>query len=257
MELPSKVRNTLEKNKVGYISVQTPSGRIATNPVSYYFNDGYIYFMTPRASKRSKFMQKRPDVTFTVDNGQLMEACAGIMIQGMIEVFNPSKTFFSVNILPKFLKYLSKYPEGIPFYVLGTLGLNNLPDERKLYKYNFLRINPTKVFYWDGYSFGRVGAKSGEMVSDDPVLLARQALKGDFSLTEEETPGFDVLDVLNLSDSLRRTALALATFGEATPDRIAKETKKPVSAERVNLDSLVRMGYAIKPEEKKEYIMED
>ncbi|MEE9191868.1 MAG: pyridoxamine 5'-phosphate oxidase family protein [Candidatus Aerophobetes bacterium] len=257
MELPSKVRNTLDKNKVGYISVQTPSGRIATNPVSYYFNDGYIYFMTPRSSKRYKFMQKRPDVTFTVDNGELMEDCAGIMIQGMIESFDPSKTFFSVNILPKFLKYLSKYPDTIPFYVLGTLGLNKLPDERKLHKYNFLRVNPTKVFYWDGYDFGRIGAKSGEIVGDDPVLLARQALRGDFSFTEEEAPGFDILDVMNLSPSMRQTALALAMFGEATPDRIAKETKQPIASERSNLSSLVRMGYAIKPEGKKEYILED
>ncbi len=257
MELPSGVRDTLEKNKVGYISVQTPSGRIATNPVSYYFNDGYIYFLTPRSSKRYKFIQKRPDVTFTVDNGELMENCAGIMIQGVIEIFNPSKMLFSVDILPKFLKYLKKYPEGIPFYALGTLGLNKLPDERKIYKYNFLRVNPTKVFYWDGYDFGRIGAKSGEIVGDDPVLLARQALKGDFSLTEEETPGFDILDVMNLSPSLRKTALSLATFGEATPEMIAEETKQSVASERANLSSLVRMGFTIKPEGKKEYIMVD
>lgn len=257
MELPPKVRNTLEKNKIGYISVQTPSGRIATNPVSYYFNDGYIYFLTPKASKRFMFMQKRPDVTFTVDNGEMMEKCAGIMIQGMIESFDPSTMFFSVDIMPKFLKYLKKYPEGIMFYALGTLGLNRLPDERKIYKYNFIRVNPTKIFYWDGYNFGRISAKSGERVSDDPVLLARQALKGDFSLTEEETPGFDILDVMNLSPSMRKTVLTLAMFGEATPERIAKETKEPVATERATLNSLVRMGYATKPEGKKVYFMED
>lgn len=257
MELPSAVSYTLKKNKVGYISVQTPSGRISTNPVSYYFDDGYIYFLTPRASKRYKFMQKKPNVTFTVDNGELMEECAGIMIQGRIEVFAPSKMLFSKSIVPKFMKYLVKYPEGIPFYALGTFGFNTLPDERKIYKYNFLRINPAKIFYWDGYDFGRIGVKTGDkIVKDDPVLLARVALMGDFSLAEEETSGFDILDVMNLSESMRTTALALATFGSANPARIARKTKKPLSTERANLDSLVRMGYAMKPDGKKEYVME-
>lgn len=257
MELFPSVERTIEQNKIGYISVQTPSGKISTNPVSYYFEDGYIYFMTPRGSKRFKFMQKRSDVTFMVDNGKLMEECAGIMIQGEVEIFNQTKTFFSTNVMPKLLKYLKKYPEGIPFYALGTLGLKNIPSERKLYKYNFLRINPTKVFYWDGYNFGRISVKSGEIIEDDPVLLARQALKGDFSITEEEAPGFDILDVLNLSPTLRKTALTLAMFGEATPEKIAIETTLPASTERANLNSLVRMGYALKPEEKNEYIMED
>ncbi len=80
---------------------------------------------------------------------------------------------------------------------------------------------------------------------------------GDFSVAEEETPGFDVLDVMNLSESLRRTALTLATFGEATPERIARETRQPIPIERANLDSLVKMGYAIKPEKKRAYILED
>lgn len=258
MELPSSVRSTLERNKVGYISVQTPSGRISTNPVSYYFEDGYIYFLTPRASKRFKFMQKRPDVTFMVDNGELMEKCVGIMIQGKVESFNLSKMALSLrSVFPKFLKYIKKYPEGVPFYALGTLGLKSLPDERKIYKYNFIRLNPVKIFYWIGYNFGRIGAKSGEVIRDDPVLLARQALMGDFSVTDEEIPGFDVLDVMNLSEPMRRTALALATFGEATPERIAKETKQPGSTEKANLDALVRMGYAIKAEGRREYFMED
>jgi hypothetical protein len=155
------------------------------------------------------------------------------------------------------MKYLKKYPEGIPFYALGTLGLNKLPDERKIYKYNFIRINPVKVFYWDGYDMGRIGAKTGEVVADDAVMLAREALKGDFSLVDEETPGFDILDMLNLSESLRGTALTLALYGEADPARIARRTKKSVSHERANLESLVRMGYALKPEDKKEYVMVD
>jgi hypothetical protein len=258
MELPKSVSTLLSNSKVGYISVQTPSGRISTNPISYYFNDGYIYFLTPRASKRYKFMQSRPDVTFTIDNGELMEGCAGIMIQGVVDSFNPAKIVSSSDILIKFMRYIIKYPEGIPFYALGTLGLNTLPDERKIYKYNFLRINPTKVFFWDGYDFGRIGAKSGEKVnSDDPVLIARQALKGDFSLEGDETSGFDVLDVMNLSEPMRKTALALAMLSEANPKRIARETSQTVSTEKANLESLVRMGYALKNEVKKSYTMVD
>jgi hypothetical protein len=37
------------------------------------------------------------------------------------------------------------------FYARGKY----LPDERKLYKYRFIRIDPRKVVYWMGYSFGR------------------------------------------------------------------------------------------------------
>lgn len=258
IELPSSVLNVLKENKVGYISVQTPAGRVSTNPISYYFDDGYVYFLTPRASKRYKFMMKKPDVTFTIDNGELMEKCAGIMIQGQITAFNMAKMALSIrSIMPKFLKYLKKYPEGIPFYALGTLGLNKLPDERKIYKYNFLRVDPIKIFYWDGYDMGRISAKSGEKITDDPVLLARQALKGDFEVTEEETQGFDVLDMINLSEPMRQTVLALATYGEASPEKIAKKSKQSVSIARANLDALVRMGYIIKAEDKKMYIMED
>jgi hypothetical protein len=258
MELPESVRDVLSNNKVGYISVQTPAGRISTNPISYYFDDGYVFFLTPRAAKRYKFMQKNPDVTFTIDNGELMEKCIGIMIQGKVESFGMSKIAMSLKgILPKFLKYLKKYPEGIPFYALGTLGLNKLPDERKIYKYNFLRINPIKIFYWDGYDMGRISAKTGEKIVDDPVLLARQALKGDFSTTEEETDGFDVLDMMNLSEPLRKTVLALATYEEASAEKISKKTKQSISTAKANLDALVKMGYIIKSEDRKTYIMED
>ncbi|HZY47716.1 MAG TPA: hypothetical protein VFE96_07975, partial [Candidatus Bathyarchaeia archaeon] len=30
-----------------------------------------------------------------------------------------------------------------------------LPDERKLYKYRLIRIDPSKIIYWLGYTFGR------------------------------------------------------------------------------------------------------
>ncbi len=256
--LPSSVRSTIEANKVGYVSVHMPSGAISTNPVSYYFEDGYVFFMTPRASRRYKFMREKPDVTFTVDNGELLEKCAGIMIQGRVECFSPSRLVLSLkSVFPKLLKYIKKYPEGIPFYALGTLGLKKLPDERKIHNYDFIRLNPVKVFYWYGYNFGRIGAKSGEMVSDDPVLLARQVLMGDLSVADEESPGFDVLDIMNLSAPMRRTALALAMFGAATPERVAGATKQSISAEKANLDALVRMGYATKTEGRREYFMED
>lgn len=61
MELSSAVRNMLKKNKVGYISVQTPSGGVSTNSVSYYFDEGYIYFLTSRAAKQPLFIAKAED----------------------------------------------------------------------------------------------------------------------------------------------------------------------------------------------------
>ena len=39
----------------------------------------------------------------------------------------------------------------LTFYARGK----ELPDERKLYKYRLIRIDPSKIIYWLGYSFGR------------------------------------------------------------------------------------------------------
>jgi hypothetical protein len=257
MELPEAVRNCVEENKIGYISVNTPSGRISTNAVSYYFDDNYVYFLTPREALRHKFIEKNPEVTFMVDNGELMEKSAGIMIQGKAASFHPAKLPLAPkSILPKFLKYIAKYPEGIPFYALGTLGLNQLPDERKIYKYNFIRVNPGKIFYWDGYVVGRLSGKTGEEVKDDPVQMAKLALKGDFDIADEETKGFDVIDLMSLSQSIMKTALALAKLQEATPEEISRETNQTLSTSKANLDSLARIGYAINPEGEKKYILE-
>ncbi len=42
------------------------------------------------------------------------------------------------------------------FYVRGK----GLPDERKIYNYRLIRIDPTKIIYWLGYAFGRYCARS-------------------------------------------------------------------------------------------------
>src|SRR5438477_13068774 len=44
-----------------------------------------------------------------------------------------------------------QYPGMLYFYGRGK----ELPDERKLYKYRLSRIDPSKIIYWLGYSFGR------------------------------------------------------------------------------------------------------
>ena len=44
----------------------------------------------------------------------------------------------------------------LTFYARGK----GLPDERKLYKYRIIRINPSKIIYWSGYKFGRYIPKS-------------------------------------------------------------------------------------------------
>jgi hypothetical protein len=47
--------------------------------------------------------------------------------------------------------FTKKYPGMLSFYARGK----ELPDERKLYKYRLIRIDPSKIIYWLGYTFGR------------------------------------------------------------------------------------------------------
>jgi hypothetical protein len=48
-------------------------------------------------------------------------------------------------------KFAKKYPGMFTFYAKGK----GLPDERKLYKYRLIRVDPSKILYWTGYKFGR------------------------------------------------------------------------------------------------------
>jgi len=54
------------------------------------------------------------------------------------------------------------------------------------------------------------------------------------------------IDFMNLSDSLRKTMLAIARLREATPEEIAKETNRTRGLENIYLNQLERLGYVEK-----------
>ncbi|MHB8568292.1 MAG: hypothetical protein ACYC9U_14540, partial [Nitrososphaerales archaeon] len=80
-----------------------------------------------------------------------LEAC-GAMIQGKTKILGMARIIASiVSLGPKMAGFAKKYPGMFTFYARGKY----LPDERKLYKYRFIRIDPNKIVYWTGYKFGK------------------------------------------------------------------------------------------------------
>ncbi len=92
-----------------------------------------------------------------VDNRKLTTDACGAMVQGDATIFSVRHLFSSIISLMSTAMHLSKkYPGLFSFYAKGK----ELPNERKFYKYRFIRINPTKVLYWVGYKFGRYTPKN-------------------------------------------------------------------------------------------------
>jgi hypothetical protein len=60
---------------------------------------------------------------------------------------------------------------------------------------------------------------------------------------ELESQSLDVVTLLSLPDNIRKTALALSKLGEATADKVAKETERTRAIESAYLNQLQRMGY--------------
>lgn len=56
----------------------------------------------------------------------------------------------------------------------------------------------------------------------------------------------DVMTLLSLPDHLRKTAVTLCKFGEATADDVAEQTKRARAVESGYLNQLVLMGYVKK-----------
>jgi len=108
--------------------------------------------MTPISSAKMKFIKANPNISFLVDNRKLaLEAC-GAMIQGKARILSMAKLITSiVSLGPKMMNFAKKYPGMFTFYARGKY----LPDERKLYKYRVIRIDPAKMIYWQGYTFGK------------------------------------------------------------------------------------------------------
>lgn len=137
---------------MGYLSVKSEKGDIYSYPVVFVVTGIQFYFITPIASSKLKFMRTNPDVSFLVDNKDVTLGAVGAMVQGKVKVFSIAKTVMNILSLgPNMIKYTQKYPGRFTFYARGK----QLPDERKLYKYRLVRLEPSKILYWVGYDFGK------------------------------------------------------------------------------------------------------
>jgi hypothetical protein len=197
-EIPKEVLEVLKSSKIGYLSVRSEKGDLYTYPVAFLFTGMHVYTMTPVSAAKLRFMKANPDVSFIVDNKGLTLGAVGAMFQGRAKVYNITKTITSIlSLAPNMAKYAKKYPAQFTFYARGK----NLPDERKLYKYRFIRIEPKKILYWVGYKYGRyAGTKQDKedvlaSASDDEKMEAfATLLKGadeEFAAGEATPPGDD------------------------------------------------------------------
>jgi hypothetical protein len=150
--VPDQVVDVLKNNKIGYLSVLSESEELYSYPVAFHFSDLKLYFMTPVSAAKFKILKNNPTVSFIVDNGKVTTEACGAMIQGRAKIFTIGHTLVSIlSVGPKMIGFTKKYPGMLSFYARGK----ELPDERKLYKYRLIRIDPSKIIYWIGYSFSR------------------------------------------------------------------------------------------------------
>ncbi len=150
--LPPKVVGVLKNTEIGYLSVTSKSGDLYSYPIAFYFSGEHVYFATPISSAKLKFIKANPKVSLVVDNRDLTLNSCGAMVQGSANVYSIQQMMTSfTSTMPSGLKFSKKYPGMFSFYAKGQ----GLPDERKLYKYRFIRVVPTKIIYWEGYKFGK------------------------------------------------------------------------------------------------------
>jgi Pyridoxamine 5'-phosphate oxidase len=191
-ELPKEVVDVLKTTVIGYLSVRSEKGELYTYPVAYYFSGSQLYMMTPKSSAKLKFMRANPEVSFLVDNKGLTLGAIGAMVQGRAKIYTVGGTIKSIlSIGPNIAKYAKKYPDQFTFYLSGKY----LPDERKVYKYRFVRIDPTKILYWVGYKYGRYKGKGAS--PEDPFEQAPDDVKMEtfsnlMKSADEEFPAGDV-----------------------------------------------------------------
>lgn len=160
--IPQEVLEVLSERTIGYLSVLSKKGELYSYAVAFHCSDLKVYFMTPVSAAKFKIIKANPTVSFIVDNGKLTLDACGAMIQGKARIFTLGRTFLSLlSIARNIVGFTRKYPGMLIFYARGK----GLPDERKIYKYRLIRIDPTKIVYWLGYAFGRYVPKP--TVEDD------------------------------------------------------------------------------------------
>ncbi len=150
--IPPEVSDVLKTANIGYLTTISRKGELYSYPVAFYYSNLRVYFVTPVSAAKYKMIKENPTVSLIVDNKQLTTNACGAMIQGRARTFSITRTLLSILSLgPSVAGFSKKYPGMLSFYAKGKA----LPDERKLYKYRIIQINPTKILYWIGYSFGR------------------------------------------------------------------------------------------------------
>jgi len=161
--VPEQVLDILETNSIGYLSVVSKKGELYSYPVAFHYSGDKVYFVTPISAAKFKIIKANPTVSFIVDNGKVTTEACGAMIQGKARIFTVGRTLLSIlSVGPKIVGFSKKYPGMLTFYARGK----ELPDERKLYKYRLIRIEPSKIIFWTGYNFGRFISKRREPTKD-------------------------------------------------------------------------------------------
>jgi len=174
-QIPNQILDVLKTSPIGYLSVTSGKGELFSYPVAFYYSGMRVYFMTPISAAKLKFVRANPSVSFLVDNHLLTKGSLGVMIQGKAKVFSVAKMVMTIlSVGPKMAHFAKKYPGMFTFYASGK----ELPDERKLYKYRLIRVDPSRIVYWEGYKFGRYFPK-GEISGADPLAASSDDAKMD------------------------------------------------------------------------------
>ena len=166
--VPEQVLDVLKTNSIGYLSVISKKGELYSYPVAFHYSGDKVYFVTPVSAAKFKIIKANPTVSFIVDNGKVTTEACGAMIQGKARIFTVGRTLLSIlSVGPKIAGFSKKYPGMLTFYARGK----ELPDERKLYKYRLIRIEPSKIIFWTGYNFGRFISKKRDEPTEDSLNL--------------------------------------------------------------------------------------
>src|SRR5256886_6142438 len=166
--VPERVLDVLKTNSIGYLSVISKKGELYSYPVAFHYSGDRVYFVTPVSAAKFKIIKTNPTVSFIVDNGKVTTEACGAMLQGKARIFTVGRTLLSIlSVGPNIAGFSKKYPGMLKFYARGK----ELPDERKLFKYRLIRIEPSKIIFWTGYNIGRFSSKKRDERTEDLLNL--------------------------------------------------------------------------------------
>jgi hypothetical protein len=272
-QLPPRISNFVQKEKVGHLSVRTKRG-VLVHPIAYHVQKLSMVFGTPRTAKKLDLLKKNPRVSFTVDNGKLMKEAIGITVLGRAETYGLDDIAKGAKQgIFQMAGFMKKYPELVKYYVKD---IRELPDANKFYKYVFVRVNPTSIVHWDGYEFGRITAKRRKKNSkdteirpeDDPVIYAKyvqdyykglkdlnaefdddfnverlgeQIYSNEYYANDVQEVTLDATTILSLPENLRKTGLAIMKLEKGTMQDVSAELGTSDREAKNYLDRLTLM----------------